>query len=153
MPYPPLVHYATIGEYRTHWIRCYCAGPIKTFDGIAVRFRRDKFPHYFYESSGHDGNKDQFSCKRAERIDWIKATLEDAKAELFVGWDKDKRSHDPSRRVAVVMGDYVVIIALTSEATADFVSAYVADTPSSPGRRSTLEMIRSGPRWKREGNR
>ena len=153
MPYPPLVQYATIGEYRSRWIRCYCAGPIMTFDGIAVRFRRDKFPHYFFESSGRDGNKDQFSPKRAERIDWIKATLEDAKAELFVGWDKGKRRYDLSRRVAVVMGDYVVIIALTGEATADFVSAYVADTPASAGRRSTLEMIRRGPAWKREGDR
>lgn len=147
MSYPPLVHYADVKDYRAHWIREYCAGPIHTFDGIAVRFRREKFAHYFYESSGHDKNKDQFSHKRAERIDWIKATLEDANAELFMGWDKDKRRHDPSRRVSVVMGDYVVIIALTGETAADFVSAYVADTPASPGRRSTLEMIRSGPRW------
>lgn len=144
MPYPPLVQYPSISDYRAHWIRVYCAEPIMTFDGIAVRFRRDKFPHYFFESSGRDGNKDQFSSKRAERIDWIKATLEDTSAELFVGWNNDKRRYDPGRRVAVVMDDYVVIVALTSNITADFITAFVAD---STGKSSTLEKIRRGPRW------
>lgn len=151
MSYPPLVLYGTIQEYRTHWIREYCAGPVTTFDGIAVRFRRDRFSHYFFESSSRDANKDQFSRSRAERIDWIKATLQNSSAELYVGWDKKLRRYDAARRVAVVSGDYVVIIAMTGAATADFVTAYVADTPSTPDRPATLDMIRRGPRW--GGNR
>lgn len=151
MPYPALVQYAEIAEYRTHWIREYCAGAITTFDGIAVRFRRDKFSHYFFESSGRDGLKDRFSRQRAERIDWIKAALHDAAAELYVGWDKGRKRYDPARRVAVVVGNYVVIIAITGDATADFISAYVADTPGSSGRPSTLDLIRRGSKW--GGNR
>jgi hypothetical protein len=45
------------------------------------------------------------------------------------------------------MGDYVVVIVMTGPAKADFVTAYVADTPGTPGRPSTIEMIRRSPKW------
>lgn len=145
MAYPPLVTYATADEYRAHFESLYCNGPITTFDGIEVRFRKSDFVHCFFESSRRNGVKDTFSVLRSERIDWIKATLEDPKAELYQGWDNVRRVIAPERRVAIVMGNYVAIISTYATKTgtirASFVTAYVADTGS------TLTKIRSGPRW------
>lgn len=141
MAYPPLVCYRTVDEYRVHFERVYCQGPITTFDGIAVRFRKTLFEHCFYESAGRNRVKDAFSTLRAERIDWIKAGLQDPNAELHVGWDKNRRRHDANHRVALVVGNYVVVIRLTGRQTAQFVTAYVADTPR------TLEKIKGSPRW------
>lgn len=72
MAYPPLVCYRTVDEYRAHFERVYCQGTITTFDGIAVRFRKSRFDHCFYESTRRNQVKDAFSAQRAERIDWIK---------------------------------------------------------------------------------
>lgn len=141
MAYPELVRYATEPEYRQHYERVYCRGTIGCFDGIEVRFQKRQFDHCFYESSKRDGVKDLFSTKRAERIDWIKAALQDGLAELYQGWDSRRRKHDLGRRVALVMVDYVVIIRITGPSRASFVTAYVADTPR------TLAKIKGGPRW------
>jgi hypothetical protein len=145
--YPPLLKLATAAEFRSHYEGTYCRCPIVTFDGIAVRFRKRHFNHCFFESTNRDGTKNLFSQKRAERIDWIRAALQDATAERYWGWDKNRRRYDRARRVTVVMGDYVVVIAITSPTTADFVTAFVADTPASPGRPSTIDQIRRGPKW------
>lgn len=118
-----------------------------TFDGIAVRFRKGQFCHCFYESSRRNRVKDVFSAKRAQRIDWIKAALQDPNSERYQGWDKRRGRYDARRRVALVMGNYVVVIALKGRKQADFVTAYVADTPATPGRPSTVEMIRRAPKW------
>jgi len=147
MSYPPLLQLATAAEYRTHFESLYCRGPIATFDGIKVRFRKRDFNHCFFESSRRDGNKDDFSSKRAERMEWIKAALQDAHADRYLGWDKAKRTYDRSRRVTVVMGNYVVVIRITAARKADCVTAFVADTPARPGRPSTIDMIRRGPKW------
>ena len=98
MALPPLVHYATVAEYRSHYERIYCRGNIQTFDGIRVYFKASKFGHSFYESTAQDGRKDIFSWVRARRIDWIKATLENPKAALFQGWNKDSCQYDATRR-------------------------------------------------------
>lgn len=140
MSYPALVKYPSIVEYRQHFERVYCQGPVLTFDGIPVRFRKKTFDHAFYESKHF--KDDTFSKKRAERIDWIKAALEDPQSERYVGWDNRRKRYDRSRRVTVVMGDYVVVIGLTRRGTALFRTAFVADS----GR--TLSLIRQGPRWK-----
>ena len=102
MALPPLVHYATVAEYRSHYERVYCRRNILTFDGIRVYFAASKFAHVFYESTARDGRKDVFSPVRAQRIDWIKATLEHPTAALFEGWDKTSRRYHATRRVAVV---------------------------------------------------
>jgi hypothetical protein len=104
MALPPLVRYATVAEYRSHYDRVYCRGNILTFDGIRVYFAASKFGHVFYESTARDDRKDVFSPIRAQRIDWIKATLEHPTAALFEGWDKTARRYDATRRVAVVYG-------------------------------------------------
>jgi hypothetical protein len=138
---PPLVCYGTVDEYRAHFERVYCQEPITTFDWIVVRFRKSRFDHCFYESTRRNQVKDAFSALRAERIDWIKATLQDPNAELYVGWDGKKKRYDRSHRVALVVDDYVVVIRLSGNQTAQFVTAYVADSPS------TLAKIKGSPKW------
>jgi hypothetical protein len=139
--YPPLVCYETAAQYRVHYERIYCHVPITTIDGIAVRFRKSRFDHCFYESTLRNQVKDAFSTLRAERIDWIKAALQDPDAELHVGWDGKKKRYVRSRRVALVVGDYVVVIRLSGNNKAQFVTAYVADNPS------TLAKIKGSPKW------
>ena len=147
MNYPPLLKLAGASEYRLHYENIYCRCAIVAFDGIAVRFRKQQFNHCFFESTRRDGRKDAFSSKRAERMDWIKAALQDSGADRYFGWNKERRRYDRSRRVAVVMGNYVVVISITRPTTADFVTAFVADTPASPGRPSTIDQIKRGPKW------
>ncbi len=147
MPYSLLVQYGTEAEYRRHFEQVYCKDPIKTFDGIVVRFHKSMFGHSFFESSRRDTNKDTFSIKRAERIDWIKKALQDPKSEKYVGWDRKKKRYNKKRRVTIVMGNYVVIIQLTGSGKADFITAYLADTKGIKGRPATIDMIRRGSKW------
>jgi hypothetical protein len=73
---------------------------------------------------------------------WIKAALEDPKAELYFGWDNKKKKHDFEKRVALVKGNYVVIINLKKDYSKGFfITAFVADS----GR--TLGMIKRNPKW------
>ena len=83
---------------------------------------------------------DTFSPERAERLLWIKATLQDPDAELRIGWDSKKKQLAIDRRVAIVVRDYVVVIRLTKPGKAMFVTAFVA------GERS-LKKIRQSPLW------
>ncbi len=85
--------------------------------------------------------KDTFSTQRAERINWIKAALQDPNAELYVGWNGKKKRYDQSHRVALVIGDYIVVIRLSGKQNAQFVTAYVADSPS------TIAKIKRSPKW------
>lgn len=148
MSYAPFVDYDNPEDYRRHFERVYCAGPIKTFDGIEVRFRKSRFGHDFYESSCRDKVKDQFSTERARRIDWIKKVLQDPAAELYQGWDNKMKRHDSKSRVALVVDGYVVVIRLTGAKKADFVTAYVTgNQPTGRQRISTLDKIKSGPKW------
>lgn len=145
MTYPTILKLNSEQEYKDHWKQHYCQGEICTFDGIQVRFKIRDFDHAFFESIHK--KDDTFSLKRAERIDWIKAALKDQSSEKFVGYDSTKKRYDPTRRVTIVMGNYVVIIALKKNNTANFISAFVADTPGRKGRPSTIEKIRSGQKW------
>jgi len=75
------------------------------------------------------------------RLDWIKVALEDVESERYQGWDRQHKCYDTRRRVTLVMGDYVVVIALKSDTEADFITAYVADSSR------TLAQIRKSPKW------
>lgn len=147
MAYPPLLSLADIEAYRSCFVNSYCRGAIQTFDGIDVRFRKRDFEHCCFESSQRDKRKDYFSLRRAERLDWIKAALQDPNSERYQGWDNKNKRYDPKRRVTLVMGNYIVVIAIKQANRADFVTAYVADTPSRPGCPSTVDRIRSSPKW------
>ena len=147
MDYPPLVKLSSEDDYRRRYEYLYCEKPIVTFDGIAVRFRKNQFKHCFFESTKRDKVKDQFSIRRAERIDWIKVALQDPDTERYQGWDREKKRHDKSRRVAIVLGEYVVVIAITDDKSASFVTAYLADSVGDSGILPTIEKIRLGPKW------
>jgi hypothetical protein len=143
MAAPPKVFYGTEAEYRTHFARVYCRGPIVTFDRIPVWFRPADFDHCMFESTRRDGAKDTLSRDRVERIDWISATLRNPRAELFCGWSRRHRCVDRDRRVAVVYEEYVVVIDVhlkgDGNRSARFVTAFLAD--------SSIAKIRSMPKW------
>ena len=139
--YPGLLKLADEAAYRAHFEALYCAAPITTFDGIAVRFRKSDFAHCFFESTNRDQVKDAFSLQRAERMEWIGVALRDAAADRFVGWDRRTKGYRKDRRVTLVCGDYVVVIAIVTPNGGAFVTAYVADTPH------TLKKIKASPKW------
>lgn len=141
MAYPPFLHLPDEAAYRAHFESTYCRGPISTFDGLNVRFQKRDFEHCCFESTNRDRIKNAFSQPRAQRMDWIRAALQDPGSERFVGWDRDRKKYDRTRRVTLVMGDYVVVILLTKPGEARFITAYVADT------RASLLKIRSSPIW------
>lgn len=139
---PALVHYTTEDEYRRHYERQYCRAVIHTFDGLRVLFPRQQFDDAFFESANRLArDKSVFSRTRAERIDWIRAALQDRTAELYAGWDRDKKRIDRGRRVTLIYGDYVVVVTVNlKKSSATFITAYV-------GSASTLAKIRRQPRW------
>ena len=138
----PLVKLPSKKHYRRHVENLYCTGNIFTFDGIQVFFKKTDFDHCFYESKNFPD--DTFSRDRYERINWIKETLEDPKADLRCGWDRKKKIIDCNRRVAIVNKDYVVIIAISTKKDgtlkANFITAYVAD--------DSISQILKMPKWK-----
>lgn len=143
---PQLLHLHTEEDYRKYYENFYCQKPLITFDNIPVYFRKNRFNHAFYESSQRNKTKDIFSTVRAERMLWIKATLENPKAELYHGWIKDRRVYSPYRRVSVVYEDYVVVLNLMLRSggiiSAEFNTAYRAD--------KSITKIRKSPRWSKE---
>jgi len=138
LAYPPLLKLKAPAEYRSIFETNYCREAITTFDSIEVRFRKRDFNHCFFESV--KSKDDTFSFKRAERMLWIKAALQDKNAEMHVGWNNVKKKPAKNRRVAIVMGDYVVVIALKGQNKADFVTAFVANS-------TALRNIRTNPLW------
>lgn len=147
MTYPQFLRLNSKEEYRRQWETHYCRQAIFTFDGIRVRFRKEDFDHAFYESV--KSKDDTFSRKRAEYMHWIKSALQDDTSERFIGWDKAKKRYDRSRRVVIVMGNYVVVIAIlqNKDNEARFITAYIGDPSGRNGKPSTIDMIRSGPPW------
>lgn len=147
MDMPPLLNLENEAAYRAHFEAVYCRGPIMTFDGIAVRFRKSDFDHCCYKTKRGGYKKEVFCPIRGERIDWIKAALEDPSADLRVGWDNTRKRHLHNRRVAIVSGSYVVVIdILKGGKKAELVTTYVAD--SGPG--ETLSKIKRNPKWPRK---
>ena len=139
---PPLIYYSSEKEYQLHFESVYCKGVINTFDGIPVYFKKERFFHCMYESSHKNNQKDQFSLKRAQRIDWIKATLENPNADLYQGWDSKQRRIEPSRRVAVVYESYVVVIHVSNrngKINGEFITSFYAD--------NSIAKITQMPRW------
>ena len=139
---PALVHYATEAEYRAHYERCYCRAVIHTFDGLRVYFSKQQFDDAFFESADRKArDKSVFAQERAERIDWIRAAVEDPTAELYQGWDRDKKAIARGRRISLVFGNYVVVLQMYGKRTsATFITAYLADPDK-------IRKIRSNPRW------
>lgn len=140
---PPLLNLADEAAYRQHFHANYCTGAIMTHDGIPVYFDRWKFDHAFFESV--NAKDDTFSIIRAERMDWIRLTLQNAAADRFQGWNKRKRSYEPHRRVEVVHEDFVVVLQISRKNNgnlkAKFITCYQAD--------NSIGRIRQSPAWDR----
>jgi similarity len=132
-------------ELREIWRDTYCHKVIKTHDGIRVHFYESNFDHAFYESSKRNQSrikkksKDILSSERLSRILWIKDVLEDPTATMYVGFDNKTKRYDRTKRVAVVKGNYVVVIQIYAEGKANFITAYVAN--------NSIEKIEQSPRW------
>jgi len=133
-------------EFREYYKNEYCRKKIMTFDGIRVYFKECSFNHAFYESKNRDGQKNTFSFIRAERMDWIRAALENRNARLLQGWDKKRRRYDPSRRVCVVFNKFVVILQMRLKRNgvleAEFITCYWAD--------NSIGKIVKSPKWLKE---
>jgi hypothetical protein len=143
---PPFLTLDDKAAYRAHFETYYCRAVIRTHDGIRVYFGLDDFGHAFFESSGRRGEKDVFSIVRAQRMNWIAAALADPSAPRFQGWNSRSKRYDPTRRVTVIMGDFVVVIALgrrrDGRLKANFVTCYQAD--------NSIAKIRASPPWSLE---
>lgn len=139
----PLLQLGDEADFRAHFVNTYCLGTLTTFDQIEVRFQRSDFDHCCFESNRRTRIKERFSTVRAERLDWIKAALQDPGADLRVGWDNQRKCHDTDRRVAIISGNYVVIIRFTKPGRARFVTAYLADSGN------TIQLIKKSPKWRR----
>lgn len=139
--YPPVLKVADEAADRARFEAIYCAGAVPTYDGITARFRKSDFDHCFFESSQRNRFKDTFSPLRAERLEWIAVALQDSSADRFQGWDRNTKTYDKTRRVTLVRGNCVVVIALTGTMSARFITAYVADTPN------TLAKLKTSPKW------
>jgi hypothetical protein len=101
-------------QLRELWRTEYCEQSVYTFDHVLVKFYEDMFDHAFYESEDRKRkDKSILSYNRLEKIYWIKATLQDERAILKKGWDNQKKEYYKDRRVAIVKGNYVVIIRFT----------------------------------------
>lgn len=137
---PNFVILSSPEEYKKYYVEKYCKTMLQTFDGIKVKFYEDQFEHAFYESSNKvKRNKDAFSIERAKRIDWIEYVLKNPRAELYLGWDRDKKKFNKDRRVAIISPeDYVVIIRINSNNTAKFITAYYADNSASEIRKMPI---------------
>ncbi len=144
---PPLLVLDSVKDYREYYERNYCRATIMTADGIRVYFKPQKFGHAFYRNSrGTKGAKDEFCPVRAQRMSWIKHTLEHPHAKLFMGWNKVNRCYEESRRVSVVFCDFVVVIEMSlsraGELKANFVTCYEAD--------NSIGAIKKSPPWDRD---
>jgi len=129
---------------RQLWVDTYCdpTSPIFTFDKMRVQFFPEMFNHAFYESVDRRAkDKSELSLNRCEKMLWIKDTLEDADAILKKGWDSKTKSYDGSRRVAVVKGNFVVVLIIFSTTVARFVTAYQIDDDNN------LQKLLAGPDW------
>lgn len=128
-------------KLRELWRIEYCEQSVYTFDHVRVRFYEDMFDHAFYESKDRKRkDKSILSYNRLEKIYWIKATLQDENAILKKGWDNQRKAYFKDRRVAIVKGNYVVIIRFTGVLKAKFVTAF---------EKEDISNILSGPDFER----
>ena len=147
MALPALLTLADEAAYRAHFEREYCLGTIFTHDGIRVYFNKNKFDHAFFEKDFARGTKSHnLSIVRAERMDWIKTTLENPDSDCFQGWNKTTRSYEETRRVQVVYESFVVVIQVSlkqdGSLKANFITCYQAD--------NSITKIRQSPNWDKD---
>jgi len=76
--------------------------------------------------------------------------LQNPKAKLYTGYNSKTKSYDKSRRVAICVDNYAVIIGLNrdDDTKAKFITAYVADGINGKGQKA-IELIKKGKKWNR----
>lgn len=148
MSLPELRKFADEQECKQYYIENYCHNTeIKTFDGIRVKFYEETFEHAFYirTRKSWSAPKDKYSEERGERIDWIKAILEDPDIAPRKGYDKAKKSYDNSRRVVFwAPNNYVVVIYINKKGEGKFVTAFLVDN------QDTATKIANSPIWEKK---
>ncbi len=132
----------TESDFRKIWDDEYCTQQILTFDAIQVKFYSEMFDHCFFESADRKAkDKSILSLNRLEKIYWIKDTLQDPTSLLKQGWDNKNKAHDNARRVAMVKGNYVVVISIYAEKKARFITAFQIENEDN------LKNFINGPNW------
>lgn len=142
---PPLLVLPDVDDYRQHYTDALVSQTVYTFDHIRVRFHASSFGHAFFESANRRaGDKSVFARPRAERMPWIRATLESPEATVLAGWLRDKTTVSHDRRAVVVVGEYAVIISLGPRInTGTFVTAF-------PLSHDTAGKLLKSPPWDRQ---
>ncbi len=144
---PEILNLLNEEAYKNYYVENYCNKcPIFTFDGIPVMFYPEKFEHAFYKRSKATwkAKKSLFDVSRAERMDWIKAVLQDPQIIPKKGFDKARDSYDNKRRVTFLNEEnYLVVIELDKKGKGIFVTAYLVDNENA------AEKIRSSPNWEK----
>jgi hypothetical protein len=108
---------------------------------MEVQFFADRFGHAFFRDRDRRGNTldpPVFEAKRAERLHWIQACLEDDTLENY------RRVMDNGsvwRLVLLPAEPYVVVLRTVCDDVARFWTAYVVDSARA------LTNIQSNPRW------
>ena len=137
-----------IDFYKNIFESYYCKSPIITFDNILVFFKKSSFEHAFYESKNRKKkDKSIFSYRRVNRIYWIRWVLQNPNAELYRGYNHKTKSYTNTRRIAVCVDNYVVVIELNKTGRkANFITAYIADGINGKGE-NAIDLIRGSERW------
>ncbi len=136
-------HKMTEDDLREIWRIEYCEQQIKTFDDILVQFYSSMFDHCFFESANrHTKDKSLLSFNRLKKIYWIKEALQDPDAKLKIGWDSKSKAYNDKRRVALVKGNYIVVIVIFALKRARFITAYEVNDDGN------LQKIMDGPDFK-----
>ena len=143
---PEFVNYTTVDEYYCHYKREYCDKEIYTSDGIRVHFHPSTFFHAFGERSNpRSPHKDRLSEDRAQRIDWVGATLATPDSS-HSGWKSSTGSDDFTSRVDV-FNQFVVVLQYKlgkrNSLKSEFKTCYPAST-------RTFKQISGHPRWSEE---
>jgi hypothetical protein len=141
MGLPPLLILPGQVEYRAYFASRFCQNPVITFDGIRVRFFASAFNHAFFRDSSRTAHdKANFDRQRAERMNWIRAVLEEPQMALY----RRIMGNSKVRRIALDLGTrYAAIIQIddSSPGRARFITAYIVDSPRA------LARMTLNPRW------
>lgn len=129
--------------YLDYFVKNLIRREIYTHDGIRIHFRKGHFYHAFFETTV--SHKDCFSFDRARHMPEILTILQSPAATCHCGWNNKERKHDPNRRVAYLLGTFLVVIILnknrnTGKLTGEFLTCFEADE-------STFNRVKRDPLW------
>lgn len=142
---PALLSLEDQAAYQQHFVTKYCAGPLLTHDGIPIFFRRHAFYHAFFDTVVH--KDDTFSQTRAERMDWIEATLIDPQSQRLQGYLAKTKTHDPKRRVELRFQNFIVVLIMGMKKNGvlkgEFLTCYAVNN-------RRLPKVQQAPIWSKQ---